>query len=141
MANVIHNTIHPLPLPPFGTLHSLSLDDLKRVCRRHAAIHSNLSQAVPATRKETTLRLPLSHSAVFNVAFIPGGSHLLTMSTDGVFSCWDVEHEQECPGEETQGKVVGKLLASFETEVRPTMWNFHVAGGKVLVALYGTTRR
>lgn len=141
IANVIDRTIHPLPLPPFRTLHSLSLHELKCVCRKHAAIHENLAQSVVITRRESTLQLPADHGAVCNVAFLPGGRHILTMSMGGLFLCWDIDVELDTLGEGISGGVVGKLLASHNTGIQPSMWNFNVQGREVLVALYGTARR
>lgn len=142
IANGLDDKMHPLPLPPFRrTLRTLSLQELKRVCWRHDAICQNLARRIPMTRKETILPLPAEHGAVFHVAFLPGGRHVLTMSVHGLFSCWDIEEMPVSSHGSTAEKVVGKPLVSLETGLRPIMWNFHTTGdGQVLIAFYGSTR-
>lgn len=63
------------------------------------------------------------------------------MSVDGLFTCWDIEQEQDNPAGGSGKRIVGKQMASLQTAVRPTMWNFHADGPEVLIALFGTDRR
>lgn len=144
VAKTIDVSVHPLPLPPFRTLQSLTLQELKAVCSRAQRIHSNLLRSDPDLRQDVCFRTAElgkgARGGIYHFAFLPGGRHVLVLTVRGLVTCWDIEGElaRSDAGGGGERKVVGQVLASHESKLRPLMWNFCADGENVLIAVYGT---
>ncbi|KAG9039986.1 hypothetical protein FRB95_004458 [Tulasnella sp. JGI-2019a] len=141
VARVLHASVHPLPIPPFRALHSMSLVELKEICLKHHRIHDNLLQPKPVLREDKVLRPSHSSSVnrgIYHFAFLPGGRHVLIMSVVGRVTCMDIERKVSGYGDSEEGGVVGHVLASHQSKLKPLMWNFCTDGEEVLIAVYGT---
>lgn len=127
--------LHPLPLPTFRTIDSLSIAELKSICIRHQALFENLTRLPnPKLRKHRILRLEGRPDGrgleVYHFAFIPGGQYVIVLYRDGLFETWDISQTQS----EADNTVGVKLLA-FQTRRRPVSWNFEMGDRMITVVI------
>ncbi|KAG9036748.1 hypothetical protein FRB95_008079 [Tulasnella sp. JGI-2019a] len=102
--------IHPLPLPPFKTLQTLTLRELVKIESNHR-------------RLEICGLGNNGWGAVYHFAFLEGGRYLMILHHNGTFTCWDI----------LQGS--GVLLAQFVTASYPAGWNFQTNPEKAEVLM------
>ncbi|KAG9023871.1 hypothetical protein FRB95_012380, partial [Tulasnella sp. JGI-2019a] len=131
MARRISHT-HPLPLPSFRTLESLSLPELVAICRRHSELiesTSALPMLEPIKHRRVNITGQGGPRGIYEFGFLPGGRYLMIVHRNGAFTCWDSLQDS------------GVELAEFLTGGVITSWNFHVHTDKAEVTVVLVTRR
>ncbi|KAG8991354.1 hypothetical protein FRB95_008063 [Tulasnella sp. JGI-2019a] len=108
--------IHPLPLPAFKTLDTLSLPELVAVCGKHTELLESTSRFPMLEPRHCRLEISGQGlgglGGVHHFAFLPGGRYLIILHVNGVFTCWDI----------LQG--TGVRLVEFVTGGVAVSWNF-----------------